>query len=95
MDPKHEHPQHDELEEYGDDRIASRDAPVPRWLIVNYIIWPIFGVVWFYYFFNGSYGWLDRGYWQELQRAANTTYPYDNVNIPYKKVPPPVKSDGK
>lgn len=62
-----------------DEVIKSNDAPVPRWLIINYIIWPLWGIVWFYYFWNGSYGWLDRGYWQELQRAANTTIPFENV----------------
>lgn len=69
--------EHEELEEYGDVGIASKDAPVPRWLIFNYILWPIFGIVWFYYFWNGSYGWLDRGHWSQLQRAANTTIPFD------------------
>lgn len=67
---------HSEVEEYGDERIATMNAPVPGWLIANYIFWPIFGIVLFYLFWNGSYGWLDRGYWQQLQRAANTTYPF-------------------
>lgn len=72
MDFKEQHP---EIEEYGDSAIASKDAPVPRWLIFNYIFWPLWGLVWFYYFWNGSYGWLDRGYWHELQEAAKTTFP--------------------
>lgn len=62
----------------------SGHAPVPRWLIVNYIFWPIFGLVWFYLFWNGSYGWLDRGYWKELQEAANTTIPFENASLPPK-----------
>lgn len=66
----------DEVEQYGDEYIASKDAPVPRWLIANYIFWPIAGLVIFYLYWNGSYGWLDRGYWQQLQRAANTTIPF-------------------
>lgn len=75
----HEHEKeaaHNEAEEYGDPSIASFDNPVPGWLIFNYIFWPIVGLFVFYFFWNGSYGWLDRGYWQQLQRAANTTYPF-------------------
>lgn len=68
----------DNIEEYGDSLIASKDAPVPRWLIYSYLFWILFGLFWFYYFWNGSYGWLDRGYWQELQRAAGTTFPFAN-----------------
>lgn len=59
-----------------DEVIKSNDAPVPRWLICNYIFWPIFGLFWLWYFWNGSHGWLDRGYWHQLQEAANTTFPY-------------------
>jgi hypothetical protein len=65
-----------ELELYGEPGIASRDAPVPTWLKINYIFWIMWGFVWFYCFWNGSWGWLDRGYWQELQRAAGTVYPF-------------------
>jgi hypothetical protein len=67
---------HSDIEHYGDPLIASKDAPVPRWLIFNYIFWPLWGIVWFYFFWNGSYGWLDRGYWRELQEAARTTFPF-------------------
>jgi len=72
-------PGYEEIEEYGDYGISSQDAPVPRWLVASYIFWPIFGLIWLFYFWNGSYGWLDRGYWQELQRAANTTYPFNTT----------------
>lgn len=68
----------EEKEEYGDTGIVSHNAPIPRWLKINYIFWIIFGLCWFLYFWNGSRGWLDRGYWQDLQRAAQTTYPFDN-----------------
>jgi hypothetical protein len=69
-----------ELEIYGDDhRIASRDAKVPRWLKWSYILLPIWGLFWFVYFFNGSQGWLDRGYWGQLQKAALTTFPEETL----------------
>lgn len=71
-------PQHEEIELYGDQSIASGDAPVPRWLKFNYLFWILWGVVWFFLFWNGSWGWLDRGYWQQLQRAAGTVYPFQN-----------------
>lgn len=72
--------EHSELEEYGDEGITSLNAPVPKWLKFNYIFWPLWGVVWFYMFWNGSAGWFDRGYWNELQKAANTTFPQVNVD---------------
>lgn len=75
MDPK-QHGGDDEVELYGDPLIASKNAPVPRWLFWSYFGWIAFGLVWFYLYWNGSYGWLDRGYWQQLQRAAATTYPF-------------------
>lgn len=64
-----------EIEEYGDPGIRSLDAPVPKWLIVTFIVLPIWGVISFFIFWNGSTGWFDRGYWHQLQQAANTTYP--------------------
>lgn len=70
-----------EIELYGDPGIASFDAKVPKFLTFSYIFWPIWGIITFYIFWNGSVGWLDRGYWQELQIAANTTFPIENQNI--------------
>ncbi len=64
--------EHD-IEEYGDSRIASEDAKVPFFLILTYAILPFWGLFALYYYWDGSTGWLDRGYWQQLQRAANTT----------------------
>lgn len=64
-----------EVEEYGDPGIRSLDAPVPSWLIVTIIVLPIWGVISFFIFWNGSTGWFDRGHWHALQQAANTTYP--------------------
>jgi len=70
-----------DLELYGDPGIASRNAPTPKWLIcVNLSVF-ILGIAWMYFFWNGSHGWLDRGYWNQLQRAANTTYPYTTREI--------------
>lgn len=66
----------EEIDLYGDPGIASKHNPVPKWLILSYIVWPIVGLIWFYLFWNGSYGWFDRGYWQQLQRAAGTTFPF-------------------
>jgi hypothetical protein len=71
-----------EIEHYGDEYISSYDHRVPKWLKLTYIILPIWGVITWFYFFNGSHGWLDRGYWSQLQRAANTTFPIINQNEP-------------
>lgn len=65
----------EEIEYFGDPGIASAHAPVPRWLFWNYIFWTLFGLAWFALYWNGSWGFLDRGHWQELQKAANTTFP--------------------
>jgi hypothetical protein len=72
-------PEEDHIEEYGDAQIASKDAPIPRWLKISYILLPIWGIICLYVFFNGSHGWLDRGYWNQLQRAALTTYPTETI----------------
>lgn len=83
MNDKVEDPHHEgEIELYGDPSIATYDAKVPGFLKLIYIILPIWGIVTFYYFWNGSLGWFDRGYWRELQIAANTTYPMENQNMP-------------
>lgn len=64
------------MDSYGEDQIQSRDAKVDRWLKTVYITLPIWGILSFYFFWNGSAGWFDRGYWNQLQQAANTTYPH-------------------
>ena len=76
---EHEHGE-DHLEEYGDPRISSFDAKVPKWLIWCYILLPIWGIYAFTTYWNGATGWLDRGYWHQLQIAANTTFPHENQN---------------
>jgi hypothetical protein len=68
----------DEIEYYGDEGIATKDLHVPHWLFWIYFLLPIWGILTFYVYWNGSYGWLDRGYWHELQKAANTTVPQVN-----------------
>lgn len=73
--------EHDELEQYPDG-IFSKDAVVPRWLKLTYLTLPIWGVITFFIYWNGSHGWLDRGYWDQLQKAANTQYPMINLNDP-------------
>lgn len=70
-----------EIEFYGDPGIASYDGKVPKFLIFNYCFWPIWGIFTLYYFWNGSTGWVDRGYWHQLQVAANTTFPIENQNM--------------
>lgn len=72
-----------EIEYFNDPDVASRDAPVPLFLKLTYILLPIWGLITFYVFWNGSVGWLDRGYWHELQIAANTTYPIENQEDPH------------
>lgn len=70
------------LETFGDPQIASGHGGVPLFLWFTYAILPIWGIVTFFYFYNGSHGWWDRGSWRQLQIAANTTFPTDNVNWP-------------
>lgn len=72
----------DEIEIFPDG-IGSKDAKVDNWLKLTYIILPIWGLVTFYLYWNGSQGWLDRGYWRQLQKAANTTFPQENINDPH------------
>lgn len=70
----------DHIEEYGDQYITSKDAKVPRWLFLIFVILPFWGAYTFFTYWNGSTGWLDRGYWHQLQIAANTTFPIMNQN---------------
>lgn len=50
----------------------SNDARIPRWLVYSYYILPIAGFIFLYFFWDGSFGWFDRGAWSALQQAANT-----------------------
>ncbi len=85
-----------EIEVYGDPGIATFDAPVPGYLKFSYIFWILVGLFTQYVFWNGSVGgWLDKGYWRELQIAANTTLPLRNENMPvsedYQQAEPPAQ----
>ncbi len=73
-----------EIEEYGDPGILSADAPVPTFLKWTYILLPIWGIIAFSLYWNGSSGWLDRGYWRQLQEAAGTTFPPVQFDTPNK-----------
>lgn len=64
----------EELDVYGDTGIESKNAKIPFFLKVLYITLPLWGFFSLYLYWNGSHGWLDRGYWHELQKAANTLY---------------------
>lgn len=74
-----------DLELYGDPGIASRNAPTPKWLVFSNWFFVFVGFAVFSLYWNGSFGWLDRGYWSQLQRAANTTYPYTTMQIVEKE----------
>jgi hypothetical protein len=74
-----------EIEEYGDPGIRSLDAKVPTFLKWTYITLPIWGIIAFALYWNGSSGWLDRGYWRQLQNAAKTTFPIVNFDSPPEK----------
>jgi hypothetical protein len=71
-----------EVEEYGDPGIESHNAQVPIFLKWTYLLLPIWGIIAFYLYWNGSSGWLDRGYWRQLQNAAKTTFPIINFDSP-------------
>ncbi len=70
--------EHEHFDSYGDTGIQSAHGSIPLWLKMCYFLLPIWGVIWLALYWNGSWGWLDRGYWEQLQRAANTTYPVVN-----------------
>jgi hypothetical protein len=62
-----------DIDTYGGDEVREyRNKPVPQFLKFVYFVLPFWGALWFYLFWNGSAGWLDRGGWSELQRVANT-----------------------
>lgn len=63
----------------GETLPRSNDAPVPGWLFWTYVLLPFWGILWFSLFWNGSFGWLDRGAWAQLQEVANTTFPLANL----------------
>ena len=56
----------------GDEIMEWEGTKIPTFLKFVYFILPIWGILWFYLYTGGSNGWLDRGSWSELQKAANT-----------------------
>ncbi len=59
---------------YADHEVEEfDDTGIPTFLKWVYVILPIWGVFWFYMYWDGSAGFLDRGYWRDLEKAANTT----------------------
>lgn len=74
--------QDEELEQYGETGIYSADKKIPPWLKLFYLILPVWGIIWWFLFWNGATGWLDRGSWNELEQAANTQFPLQNANQP-------------
>jgi hypothetical protein len=71
-------PEEGKSEDYENEVFHSSDAKVPKFLKWTYILLPIWGIITLYIFWNGSTGWFDRGAWQQLQVAANTTFPTEN-----------------
>lgn len=75
-----------DLEEYGDHRIASYEGPkIPKFLWLTYLSLPIWGIATLIYFWSGSLGWFDRGYWHQLQIAANTVNGNENIYMVLEK----------
>lgn len=70
----HSH-EEDSIDYYGDEHITSYHGKVPLWLKIQYVFWIAWGVVWFFLYWNGSWGYLDKGYWHQLQISAQTTFP--------------------
>lgn len=74
------------VEFYGDPGISSFEGKkIPLFLLLTYMLLPIWGIITWYYFWNGSIGLMDPGYWKELQVAANTTFPIENQNMMYEE----------
>lgn len=56
----------------------TQNKKIPLYLKLIYVTFPIGGIIAFILYWNGSHGWLDRGSWKELQKAAYTTYPFQS-----------------
>lgn len=57
----------------------SEERKIPLFLYITYIILILGGLWGFIFFWNGSRGWFDRGFWHPLQEAASTTYPRKDI----------------
>ncbi len=61
------------IDEYGDQEVREyHDTPIPKFLMAIYIVLPIWGILWWSLYWDGSQGFLDRGFWSELEKAAGT-----------------------
>lgn len=61
------------IDTYGDNEVTEySNTKVPTFLKFVYVILPIWGIWWWYAYWDGSDGWLDRGYWKELQTQSRT-----------------------
>ncbi len=72
--------QRDDSDEFYDQEGAPGEAHarIPRWLWLSYLAVIVWGVIWWFLFWNGSDNhWLDRGAWTSLQHAAKTTFPFE------------------
>lgn len=68
------------VEDYADHEIQEFvGVPVPTFLKWVYGILPIWGILWLWFYWDGSQGALDRGNWQSLQTAAKTTFASQEV----------------
>ncbi len=65
----------EEIVVFGDNEVTefAHSEPVPLYLKITYVVVVVWGVVWLWQNFDGSGGWIDRGSWHQLQKAANTT----------------------
>ncbi len=63
---------------------VSEDHKIPRFLYITYLFMFVWGLWALIAYWNGSHGWLDRGYWKQLQEAAHTTFPFERKE-PYLK----------
>jgi len=75
VEPVHEHRGKYEVDIFAEHDIEEfEDTPTPAFLKWLYVLIPIWGIVWFIFYWNGSQGTLDRGAWQGLEKAAKTTF---------------------
>ncbi|MFN0064860.1 MAG: hypothetical protein ACKVOH_01350 [Chlamydiales bacterium] len=63
----------------SDEVPPSQENKIPKFLHIIYIAVLLWGLIAFYLYWNGSHGFLDRGYWKPLQKAAETTFPFEKA----------------
>lgn len=79
--------QEQELDVYGDNEITELvGTKVPHFLKLVYLLLPLWGIIWWLYYWDGSDGFLDRGYWKQLQAQARTTRAVKDKDIKPKSV---------